>query len=67
MKKATIIIATIFMAIAVSGQVKGFDLDNVLIIEDDIDVNNYPEQWVKMPERGEAYMLYHTKPKCCRL
>ena len=50
MRKATIIIATILMAIAASGQVKGVDLENVVELENEADLVNHIEKWGYLQE-----------------
>lgn len=52
MKKASIIVAAILISITVSGQIKGVDLENAVEVENDLEVSEHSEQWVKLSRQG---------------
>jgi hypothetical protein len=58
MKKITLILTVILMAIAVSGQIKGIDLDNVVEVKNENELENHPEQWIKIPAPDGVYTFF---------
>jgi hypothetical protein len=57
MKKATIVIAAIFMAITASGQVKGVDLDNAVEVKTEDELLNHIEEWLQTPESDYVFFI----------
>ena len=57
MKKASLIIAAILMAIIASGQVEGVDLDNALEVKTDDELQNHIEEWLQTPESNYVFFI----------
>jgi len=62
MRKATIILTAILMAVSVSGQVKGVDLENLVEAKTDADLLDHIEEWVYVPDQDAYVFMISTAP-----